>query len=180
MYTGEKIGLRDVREEDVLRAWELVNDPDVKRYLHPGIPFPIPLHEEKEWLHRQSAFNNDGKYNFAIELLESGEYIGGCGVNQVDWKNRYAVVGIFLGKPYWNKGYGTDAMNVLVRFIFEQMNMNKVQLFTYAFNPRAIRSYEKCGFKVEGILRQHIFRDGAYHDEYVMSILHDEYVASKK
>lgn len=87
-----------------------------------------------------------------------------------------AVEGIFIGdKKYWGKGYGTDAMRVLVKFIFEQMNIHKVKLNVYSFNERAIKSYEKCGFKVEGVLRQEIFRDGRYYDEIIMGLLKEEY-----
>jgi RimJ/RimL family protein N-acetyltransferase len=89
-----------------------------------------------------------------------------------------AVVGIFIGdKNYWGKGYGTDAMSVLVKFIFEQMNIHKVKLNVFSYNERAIKSYEKCGFKVEGVLRQEIFRDGKYYDEIIMGLLKEEYSA---
>lgn len=67
-------------------------------------------------------------YNFVIETLADNKYIGGCGVNEIDWKNSKVVLGIFIGdKEYWNKGYGTDAMKVLTKFIFEQMNINKIK-----------------------------------------------------
>lgn len=107
--------------------------------------------------------------------MEDNEYIGGCGINHVDWKNSRAEVGIFLGKPFWNKVYGTDAMRVLVNFIFNEMNLNKISLNVYSFNERAIRSYEKVGFKVEGVLKQHIYREGHYHDEIIMAILKSEW-----
>ena len=73
------------------------------------------------------------------------------------------------------KGHGTDAIRILIRFIFEQMNINKIKLNVYEFNERAVRCYEKCGFKKEGRLRQEIFRDGKYYDQYIMSILKEEY-----
>ena len=66
-------------------------------------------------------------------------------------------------------------MKVLMNFIFEEMNINKIKLNVYAFNERAIKSYEKCGFKKEGLLRQEIFRQGKYNDEVVMGILREEY-----
>lgn len=179
MYIGEKIRLRAYKREDAPLAQEYLNDWEVKRLLTPGIPYPILLEEEEKWVSNQSAFNDT--YSFAIETLEDGKYIGGCGTNKVDWKNSTAVVGIFIGnKDYWGKGYGTDAMKVLIKFIFEQMNLNKIKLDVYSFNERAIKSYKKCGFKVDGVLRQEIFRDGEYHDEYVMSILKEEYFASLK
>jgi len=173
MFEGKKVLLREYRKEDVKKAWEYINDPDVKRFLMPGIPYPLRLEEEEKWFEGQSSSGDT--YNFAIVLKDTGEYIGGCGINTVDWKNSHACVGIFLGKKFWSKGYGTDAMKVLVNFIFSQMNINKVYLYVYSFNKRAIRSYEKCGFKIEGRLREHIFRDGKYHDEYIMSILRNEW-----
>ena len=174
MYLGEKIRLREYKREDVPIALQFVNDSEMKKLLSPGIPYLYTLEDENKWYEGLSA-NND-TYNFAIETIDDQKYIGGCGVNNVDWKNSIAVIGIFIGdKDYWSKGYGTDAMRVLVRFIFEQMNINKIKLNVYAFNERAVKCYEKCGFKKEAILRQEIFRNGKYHNEYIMSILKEEY-----
>lgn len=174
MYSGKKVRLRAYKKEDVEYAWKYINDEEIKRCLIPGIPYPMTLEEEEKWYQEQSAFRDT--YNFAIETLEEGKYIGGCGINKVDWKNSVATVGIFIGKDYLSRGYGTDAMNTLVGFIFNQMNINKVKLNVYSFNERAIKSYKKCGFKLEGTLRQEIFRDGKYYDEYVMGILREEYI----
>lgn len=173
MYKGEKIRLREYRKEDIKLALEYLNDAEIKRNLTPAIPFPYTLEDEEKWYESNTALKDT--YNFAIETLEGKEYIGGCGINKVDWKNSNVVVGIFIGnKEYWNKGYGTDAMKVLVKFIFEQMNINKIKLNVYSFNERAIKSYEKCGFKIEGVLRKEIYKDGKYHDEIVMGLLKDE------
>jgi len=176
LLEGKQVRLREYRKEDVVLAHKYINDFEVKRLLFPGIPFPMRLEEEEKWYESQSAFKDT--YSFAIESLESGEYLGGCGINEVDWKNSVVIVGIFLGKPFWNKGFGSDAMRILLRFIFEQMNINKVNLNVYSFNERAIASYVKCGFKVEGRLRQRVFRDGKYHDEVIMGILRSEFEQS--
>ena len=66
-------------------------------------------------------------------------------------------------------------MRVLVNFIFSEMNLHKVSLLTYGFNKRAIRSYEKVGFKVEGVLKENIYREGQYHDELIMAIFKEEW-----
>ena len=95
MLEGKLVRLREYRKEDVVLAHKYINDFEVKRLLVPGIPFPMRLEEEEKWYDSQSAFKDT--YNFAIESLESGEYLGGCGINEVDWKNSVAVVGIFLG-----------------------------------------------------------------------------------
>ena len=175
MYIGEKIRLREYRSDDIEIAQKFINDVEIKQMLHPGIPYLYTYKDEQKWFETISATND--VYSFAIETLEGEEYIGGCGVNNVDWKNSVVEVGIFIGKKnLLGKGYGTDAMKVLVRFIFEQMNINKIKLKVFSFNERAIRSYEKCGFKKEGILRQEIFRNGKYHDDVVMGMLRDEHI----
>lgn len=179
MYTGEKVRLREYRSEDAVLALAYVNDPEVKSLLHPGIPYLLTLGDEEKFVNSQTA--SGISYSFAIEELGDNKYIGGCGINSVDWKNSVAVVGIFIGdKTYWNQGYGTDAMKVLLRFIFEQMNINKVKLNVFSFNERACKMYEKCGFMEEGRLRQELYRDGKYHDCILMGILREEFFQLQK
>lgn len=174
MYTGQKVRLREYRKEDIELALKYFNDPEVKRFLLPGIPYPLTLHEEQKWFEAISAFKDS--YDFALETLDKGHFIGGCSISNVQWKNSVATIGISIGdKEYWGNGYGTDALKVLLSFIFNEMNINKVNLTVYSFNERAIKSYEKCGFKVEGILRQEIFKDGKYYDKVAMGILREEF-----
>jgi RimJ/RimL family protein N-acetyltransferase len=174
MYYGEKVKLRAYKREDVPLACEYMNDSETKRHLVTDIPYPMIYDQELKWYESLSSAKDS--YSFAIEDLDSGKYIGGCGINNINWLSRVATIGIFIGdKDYWSKGYGTDAMKVLVKFVFEQMNMNKIKLFVFGFNVRAQKCYEKCGFKVEGVLRQELFRDGKYYDEYCMGILREEW-----
>lgn len=169
MYYGEKVCLRAYREEDIPKATSFVNDEELKKLLVTNIPFPMTLWEEEEWVKSQKSSQN-GSYNFAIEDIETKKYIGGCGIQEVNWLSRVATVGIMIGdKEYWGKGYGTDAMKVLMNFIFNNMNIRKIRLSTFSFNMRARKSYEKCGFEVEGILKDEIFKDGKYYDEIIMS-----------
>lgn len=174
MFKGEKVRLREYRKEDTRTAQRYLNDSEIMKFLRPNIPFPYTFEDEQKWMDNNSA--NKDTYNFAIETLNDNRYIGGCGVEKVDWKNSVVTVGIFIGdKDYWGKGYGTDAMKILIRFIFEQMNINKINLHVYSFNERAIKSYKKCGYVKEGVLRQELYRDGKYHDIVVMGLLKEEY-----
>ena len=169
MYYGEKICLRAYKEEDIQIATSFVNDKELKKFLVTDIPFPMSLWEEDEWIKSQKS-NKNGEYNFAIEDIKTKMYIGGCGIQNVNWLTRVALVGIMIGdKDYLGKGYGTDAMKVLMNFIFKDMNIHKIRLSTFSFNIRAQKSYEKCGFKVEGILKDEVFKDGKYYDEIVMA-----------
>lgn len=175
MYTGEKVKLREYRKEDVIMAQKYMNDPELKRLLTPRIPYLYTFEDEQKWYDNLSA--NKDIYSFAIETLNDNNYIGGCGVNKIDWKNSVAEVGIFIGdKDCWGKGYGTDAMKVLIEFIFNQMNINKIKLNVYSFNGRAMKSYEKCGFVKEGTLRQELYRDGKYYDIIIMGLLKEDYI----
>lgn len=178
MLIGKKVKLRGYKEEDVKLAYEYMNDSEVILNLTTGIPYPMTLEMEKHWFESQKEMKST--YNFAIETLDEGIYIGGCGVNKLDLKNGVAIIGIFLGRDdYRGKGYGTDAMSVLLDFIFNQINVNKVQLSVFSFNERALKSYKKNGFVEEGRIRQRIFRNGEYQDEIIMGILREEYFKKK-
>ena len=174
MLKGKRIRLREYKDDYIPKAKEFINDPEVCLNLNPQIPFPITLKEEEEWFEDQRK--DDNTYNFAIVTLDEEKYIGGCGINDFDWKNSVVTVGIFIGdKEYRDCGYGTEAMDILLDFIFNQINVNKVMLEVFSFNKRAINCYKKSGFIEEGRLRQNVFRDGKYHDEILMGLLREEY-----
>lgn len=177
MYEGQKVRLREYRREDIPLRLEYINDPEVGGYLTPDVPYPMTLHEEEKWFESLTAVSDT--YRFAIETLEDHKFIGGCSIIGVDWKNSVATIGIFIGsKDHRSKGYGTDAMKVLLNFIFMQMDINKVRLIVYSYNIAAIKCYERCGFRVEGVLRQEIYKDGKRYDKIAMGILKEEYINS--
>lgn len=174
MYEGVLVRLRAYAKEEMDYVKDLINRSEIKKYLSPGIPFPYTLEDELKFYESISA-NND-TYTFAMETKDAKELIGGCGINAIDWKNSTATVGIFIGKDrFLSKGYGTDAMKVLVNFIFDEMNINKIKLEVYSFNLRAIKCYEKLGFKEEGCLRKELFREGKYHDVLHYGMFRDEF-----
>lgn len=173
MYSGQLVKLRAYKEEDIEKATVYINDEEVKKLMDSNIPFPMTKWQEEEWVRSRKA-NTDFTYDFAIEDLKTGKYIGGCSINECDVKNRTCVVGIMIGdKEYWGKGYGSDALKVLIKFIFEEVNMNKIKLNVFSFNNRAIACYKKVGFKEEGILKKEIYRNGRYHDEIIMAMFKD-------
>lgn len=174
MYSGQLVKLRAYKEDDIEKAVEFINDEEVKKLMDSNIPFPMTKWQEEEWVRSRKA-NTDFTYDFAIEDLKTGKYIGGCSINECDVKNRTCVVGIMIGeKEYWGKGYGSDALKVLIKFIFEEVNMNKIKLNVFSFNNRAIACYKKVGFKEEGILKKEIYRNGRYHDEIIMAMFKDD------
>jgi RimJ/RimL family protein N-acetyltransferase len=169
---GKKIRLRAIERSDIPTFVRWMNDPEVTQYLVTYMP--MSQAQEERWFEAQLE-QHDG-FILGIETLD-GKLIGNVGLAHIDWKNRRAGLGVVLGeKEYWGQGYGTDAITALLGFAFKQMNLHSVHLTTYEYNKRAIRCYEKCGFKLEGRMRQAHFYDGQYHDELMMGVLRKEFM----
>ncbi|MFQ6014718.1 MAG: GNAT family N-acetyltransferase [Anaerolineae bacterium] len=171
MIQGNKVRLRAIEREDLSRFVRWLNDPEVVQYL--TIYTPFSMAEEERWFERQ--LEDDSSTILAIETLD-GTHIGNVGLHKIDWKNSHAELGIFIGeKEYWDQGYGSDAVMAMLNFAFNEMNLHRVSLGVYAFNKRAIRCYEKCGFRHEGTEREVVFKNGNYHDHLIMGILRHEF-----
>ena len=120
-------------------------------------------------------------YFFGIHTLADNKLIGLLGLDGVEWVAGNTWIGIGLGeREYWGKGYGTDAMKVAVRFAFLELNLHRVSLDVFEYNPRAIHCYEKAGFRHEGRARGVLNRDGRRWDLIYMSILRSEWEESRQ
>ena len=116
-------------------------------------------------------------YWFAIRALEDDRLLGDADLSVINWGSRDAFVGIGIGeREFWGKGYGTDAMRLLLRYAFTELNLRRVSLNVFEFNERAIRSYEKVGFRLEGRERQVMQREGRRWDLIDMGILREEWM----
>lgn len=132
----------------------------------------------KEWLEKEFSSADPGFYFFCIRTLEDDRLIGDVGIPAQHDGNGDTVVGIALGeRDYWGKGYGTDAMRILLRYAFTELNLHRVSLDVFEYNPRAIRSYEKAGFRREGCERGFLNREGRRWDLIHMGILRSEWEA---
>ncbi|MBI0583094.1 MAG: GNAT family N-acetyltransferase [Methanomassiliicoccus sp.] len=174
MLEGRLVRLRAIENGDLLLFVKWINDPDVSFFLQ--FEPPMSLEDEATWYHHM--LNSRDKV-FAIETRE-GRLIGNIGLVGLDWRSRKTDIGIMIGeKDAWSQGYGTDAITVLLRYLFEELNLNRVGLYTDATNLRALRCYEKCGFVREGVVRQHRFSNGRYIDSVQMSVLRQDWEAGK-
>jgi RimJ/RimL family protein N-acetyltransferase len=118
------------------------------------------------------------EHPLGIEIKDNNGWklIGNCGFFDINWRTRCAEVGIFIGeKSCWNKGYGTEVMQLMLRHGFETLNLNRIILHVDADNLGGIRAYEKAGFIHEARLRQANFREGKYCDDLIMSVLCSEW-----
>jgi diamine N-acetyltransferase len=171
---GEKIRLRPIERDDLPRFVEWFADPEVRRHLLVYLPFSLA--QEERWFEDlQGQLERQEALVLAIETTE-GVHIGNLGLQAIDWKNRNAELGILIGeKAYWNQGYGTDAIRTLLGLAFREMNLHRIFLRVDADNARGIRCYEKVGFRLDGTLRDAVFKEGRYLDQHVMSILRAEF-----
>ncbi len=169
---GERIRLRALERSDIPDLVRWLNDPAVTGNLL--LYLPISHSMEERWF--ESMLDKENDHVLGIETLE-GRLIGVIGLHKIDWREREAELGIFIGqKEYGNRGYGTDAVRTMLRFAFRQMNLHRVTLCVFAHNRRAFRCYEKCGFQLEGRKREAHFYQGRYEDENIMGILAQEFL----
>ncbi len=119
-------------------------------------------------------------FGFSLRTLVDDVLIGQAGLFNIKWTNRTVMLGIVIGEPdYWGKGYGGDAMNLLVSYAFRELNLYRVGLEVISYNTRAVRCYEKAGFVQEGTRRSMILRDGQRYDSLLYSILYEEWLARR-
>jgi RimJ/RimL family protein N-acetyltransferase len=180
MIFGDHIRFRAIERDDLPIFVKWINDPDVK--LGIGIYLPFSMDDEQEWFDTMQK-RPASEHNLAVEVKEmtpqgdeTWKMIGSCGFFNYDQRNASTEFGIMIGdKSYWDKGYGTEAVLLLVKHGFQTINLNRIYLRVLETNPRAIRAYEKAGFTHEGRQRQADFRDGRYIDLLVMSMLRSEF-----
>jgi len=171
---GDRIYLspRSVEDAEIYTKW--MNDFHVTDYT--GRSWNVlTLQAEKEYLENPKT---DGK-TLAIIDKETDKIIGTIGLHSIDHLNRTATLGIFIGdENYRSKGYGTEAIQLILDFGFNYLNLNNINLDLMEFNERALNCYKKCGFKEIGRRRKCKYINGKYYDSISMDILAEEFQKS--
>jgi RimJ/RimL family protein N-acetyltransferase len=175
MMKGKRVTLRPVAEEDLQRYAEFRNDLEVQSLGGYHVN-PVTLaYLRANYHHEADKIDYDAPW-FAIEV--DSKFVGQCSLRNVDHVARTWELGIAIGdRRYWGKGYGREAITLLLEFAFRYRNMHRVWLTTSAGNERALRAYRACGFAEEGRQRQHVWVDGRYQDLVYMGILREEWRA---
>ena len=174
--TGKKCYLSPIDENDAEKFTEWLNDLEVTQYLSAMYPRAINAQNEKGFLEKLAK-----DHNYSIVDIKTNELLGNCGFPNIDNLNQTGEVGIFIGnKNFWNKGYGTEALILLVDFGFRVLNLHNISLRVVSFNPRAIKVYEKIGFRIIGKMRESILKDMERYDMIYMDILYNEFYEKNK
>ena len=138
------------------------------------------LHSAKKmqkWLEEDLEDQKNEQHWFTIRRLTDDKLLGDIDLFVYDWPSRDAFVGLGIGeREFWGKGYGTDVMRLALRYAFLELNLQRVSLTVFEYNPRAIRSYEKAGFKHEGRIRQALNKAGQRWDMLFMGVLRQEWI----
>ncbi len=131
-----------------------------------------------QWLDEQHKSSN--AFLFAVRLITSNALIGYVELNGILWTHQVGWLAIAIGDgSYQGQGYGREALELALRFAFDELNLYRVQLTVFAYNQRAIALYEKLGFRREGTYREFLHRDGARHDMYLYGLLRHEWMDAK-
>lgn len=165
----KRVYLRSLELTDLQRIHQWHNDPELFATL--TSPYhPVSLQAVEDWLKRKSQYS-DNEISFAICLVETSEHIGNMYLKNIDYVNRNAFLGAFIGNPdNRSKGYATEALLLVVEYAFQTLGLVRLCMYVYADNAAAIKHIEKCGFEIEGRLRQHIYKSGVFKDVLIMGM----------
>jgi RimJ/RimL family protein N-acetyltransferase len=175
MIYGKRIRLRAIERTDLPVFVRWLNDPEVIENLL--VYIPMSLAQEEGWFERTLTRPPEVQ-PLCIETKEKSNWklIGNLSFMDINQLDRSTEIGILIGeKGYWDKGYGTEAMQVMVQYGFNELNLNRIWLRVYDQNKRGIRAYEKAGFIKEGTFRQGCWVHGKFMDVHFMSVLRSEW-----
>ncbi len=170
---GEHIRLREEREGDMQVFAALRNDLETQAWSKTLPPdYTIGMYQ-KRFEAREFSFDpREGR--FTIEERESGDVVGSISYTSLE-KRWSATIGIVVAKPFWGSGYAYEAQELLLRFLFQELGLRVVRLWTHSGIPRAVGLAEKGGFKIGFRQRESIYKDGQLFDNLLMDMLREEY-----
>lgn len=172
----EPVYLRALELDDLDRTYKWHNDRELYKTI--GTYHYVSRATDEEWLRKKQAYSNE-EVNLAICVTANSEHVGNIYLRNIDWIARTSELRMFIGEPdQRSKGYGQAAIRLLIKHAFDDLGLLRLYLFVYDDNKRAIRSYEKCGFIIEGNLRKHFFIAGRFKDCLVMGICADDLAAT--
>ncbi|RFU62050.1 GNAT family N-acetyltransferase [Peribacillus glennii] len=176
LFYGERVKLALARDEDVEIMVQWGEDAEYLRNVDTEIAFP----KNQEQLAAEGKAGSNEVY-FRLRTIEDDDLIGFVAIHSIEWNNRTGLMAIGIGdSSNRNKGYGTEALKLILRYAFHELNLDRVGLEVIEYNKSGIRAYEKVGFQQEGRKRSVVYRDGKRYDIIVMGILRPEWETVSK
>jgi [ribosomal protein S5]-alanine N-acetyltransferase len=174
VLVGRRVLLREPREDDAARLFELTSDPDVTRFL--AIEPPDSADDTRRFIascreHRRQ----DREYVFVIAGVDDDRAIGVTGLRHIDQQLRTAQVGSWLGRRYWGTGMNAEAKQLLLDFSFGALALHRVEARISVHNHRSRRAFERLGGEGEGRRAESFFKNGVYQDQDLFVVLEQEW-----
>jgi RimJ/RimL family protein N-acetyltransferase len=174
MWQGQRVRLTGLTKEDMKSAATWYNDAGFLRLLDAKAARPRSEEDLGKWLEEEQK--NPRSFPFAVRLLDSDTLIAVLVLDGILWSHGVAWLSIGIGdRDNWGKGYGREAMTLLLNYAFRELNLHRVQLTVFEYNERAIALYERLGFQREGVYREFMQRDGQRYDMYLYGLLSREW-----
>jgi len=172
---GERIKLRKLKLSDASDIYKNLQDREMVKWTL-NIPWPYKRKDAIKFIRKTYyRIRKNSGYAFGIVLKEIDKVIGVIDIFNIDWKNKNAELGYWLGKKYWGKGLTTEAVKLMLKFAFEKLKLHRVYAGVFEENIASRRVLEKTGFKLEGIKRECRYRYNKWHNELIFGILKQEY-----
>jgi diamine N-acetyltransferase len=167
----KRVRLRALRREDSALLHDWINQRELVIFNAPY--YPVSEVDHEDWIESMLKKRFD-LVIFVIEDIASGQAIGSCQLFNINWRQRIAELQIRIGdQRFQNQGLGSEAVQLLCRFGFDDLNLHRISLSVFKNNERAIGAYRKCGFVEEGVMREAAFIDGQWLDVILMGLLND-------
>jgi len=179
MYTfieGDSINFMPINLEHINLYLKWTNIAKVRRYAR--VLYPVTAEELKKFLEGQQQNGQIRKFiDFIIYHKKIQKPIGDCGLFDIDWVDRKAMVAYTIGEPdYWGKGICTEAVKLITRYGFEELNLFKLFAHIYAPNVGSYRCVEKNGYTLEATLKKDTYVEGKYLDTYIYSLFREDWI----
>jgi RimJ/RimL family protein N-acetyltransferase len=173
ILTGSNVALRPPQIEDAATRLQLGRHAEIVRMYggeSSNVP-PMTIAQANNWV--QGLIEHEYAW-----VIEAGTLIGQIRLDRVNLQDRNASLSVGIENPvFLSRGLGTEAIALVQTYAFRELNLHRISLRVLAYNHRAIRAYEKCGFQTEGRERESAFVDGQWHDDLIMGILAHEFLA---
>ena len=157
------ITLREYKKADVDRLVELANNENVSRYLVYTFPYPYKKQDAEWWIEEGATANNS-----VTKVIDyNGIFVGSVGITpQNGWKEHSAEIGYWLGEKYWGKGIATESLRMMTEISFSELEFRKLFAPVLGPNKASMRVLDKCGYILEGVFKQDVYKGGNYQDGY--------------
>lgn len=169
-----RIFLRHLEVTDSGRVHKWHNDPELFSTLFS--PFhPVSVQTVEEWIRKRTQYS-EKEINFAICLKSNSQHIGNTYIRDIDWVNRCGIIQMFIGDvEHRNKGYGKQALRLMVDYAFLTLGLNRIGGQLFASNVASLKICQNVGYREEGKLRQRVYQDGQFHDALIIGVCRDDW-----